>query len=146
MNVRVSDYIVGGYVCTISSDCTVQEAAIAMLEGDCSALIVTEDGKSAIGIVTERDLTRKVVAEGVSKEEKIGDICTRTLEVAPSDLSIKEVLSLMHKNKLRHLPIIHEGRIEGLVSMRDLYEALEKDLKNEMEEIQSFVFADRYAS
>lgn len=141
----IKKFIATDGVCCISEDSPVQFAAQAMIEGNCSSLIIIDKNNQVIGIVTERDFTRKVVAEG-DFDKTIGEICTRKLETISRDASSHDALSLMHKHKIRHLPVIEDNEIIGVVSMRDLYESLENRLKTELDEVRAFVFGDKYGA
>ncbi len=145
MKETIQKLIASRHVCCVHEKKSMQQAAKSMILGDCSSLIVTDDNNQVIGIVTERDFTRKVVAEG-QLTGKIGDICTQKLETVTTHTSISEALKLMHKHKVRHLPVIEEGKVIGIVSIRDLFAAIENRLQSEILEIRNFAFADSYTN
>ena len=96
------------------------DAIQLMAEKNVGALPVLEDGK-LVGIISERDYTRKVILKGKSsKETPIKDIMTQELlTVHPGD-SISECMHLMTDKRIRHLPVIEEDKLVGLVSIGDL--------------------------
>ncbi len=141
----IKNFIATKGVCCVSEDSPIQFAAQSMVEGNCSSLIIIDKNNQVKGIVTERDFTRKIVAKGAF-DGKIGDICTRKLETISRDTSSHQALSLMHKHKIRHLPVIEDNRVIGVVSMRDLYEGLENRLNAELDEVRAFVFGDKYGA
>jgi CBS domain-containing protein len=96
------------------------DAIQLMAEKNVGALPVVEDGK-LVGIISERDYTRKVILKGKSsKETPIKDVMTQELlTVHPGD-SINECMHLMTDKRVRHLPVIEEDKMVGLVSIGDL--------------------------
>ncbi len=145
MKDTIEGLIAKPHICCINENNNLQEAAKCLVLGDCSSLIVTDDDNKVMGIVTERDFTRKVVAEGYF-EGKIGDICTKQLTTITAATSINDALALMHQHKVRHLPVIESGEIIGIVSMRDLFATIENRLQSEIIEISNFVFGDNYGA
>lgn len=100
-------------------------AAVAMRDIGIGDVIVEDDGE-VCGIVTDRDITVRVVAEAVDPNKvALSDICSRELTaVAPTD-TVDDAISLMSEKALRRLPVLHEGLAVGIVSLGDL--ALEQE-------------------
>ncbi|MBT4935031.1 MAG: CBS domain-containing protein [Rhodospirillaceae bacterium] len=123
------------------------DAAIEMKKSNIAAiLIVDEDGKLE-GIVTERDLTRRVVATDQSpKKTLLGDIMTANPDTLDPADSAGDALEMMRKRSFRHLPVSKDGKIMGMVSVRDLYSAVKADLEDNIRETEAFVFGDRYGA
>ncbi len=96
-------------------------AAALMVEADISAVLINDDAGRLIGIVTERDLARRIVAAGRDPETTtLAEIMTPEPECVPPDDTPDHALVLMQARRYRHLPITVEGRAVGVVSMRDL--------------------------
>jgi CBS domain-containing protein len=110
----------GGQVWTIAPDATVFEAIQMMSEKNIGALLVTEREK-LIGVISERDYTRKVALKGkTSKELKVREILSdHVLSVTPRH-TIEECMRLMTENRVRHLPVLDAEKITGVVSIGDL--------------------------
>ena len=110
---------------TIQADATVMQAAKAMEKHDSSCVFVKSKGK-IVGIVTERDITRRVVAKGASpKKTKTKSVMTSRIVVTSPDASIEEALNVMTTNKVRRLPVVDEkGDMVGLVGAADVAKAL----------------------
>jgi len=110
---------------TIPVDATVMQAAKAMEKRDSSCVFVKSKGK-IVGIITERDITWRVVGKGESpKTTKVKSVMTPRIVVAPPDTSIEDALKLMTTNKLRRLPVVDEkGEMVGLVGTVDIARAL----------------------
>ena len=110
----------GGAVWSVAPDTIVFEAIQMMSEKNVGALLVTERDK-LIGIISERDYTRKVALKGKSsKELKVREILSDTvLRVTPQQ-TIEECMRLMTENRVRHLPVLDGEKIIGVVSIGDL--------------------------
>ncbi len=123
------------------------EAAQLMQKMNIAALIVTDDEGELVGIVTERDLTRRVIADDKDPHETTLDqIMTGDPEtLSPSD-SAGDALELMRTRSFRHLPVVDDGRVVGMVSVRDLYSAVKADLEDAVRETEAYVFGDRYGA
>jgi CBS domain-containing protein len=110
---------------TLEATCTALDAAKAMRDAGVGDVIVTKDG-TMCGIVTDRDITVRAVAEGKGATEvKLGDICSADLTcLSPGD-SVADAVSLMREKAVRRLPVVDGGRAVGVVSIGDL--AIERD-------------------
>jgi len=105
---------------SISPDATVFEAIQLMAEKNVGALLVTSDGK-LVGLVSERDYTRKVALKGKSsRETKVSEIISSPIISATPDHSLEECMRLMTHNRVRHLPVLVGDRLVGIVSIGDL--------------------------
>jgi len=110
----------GAAVWCIAPEMTVFEAIQMMAEKNIGALLVTEQEK-LVGILTERDYTRKVALKGKSsKQTAVREIVSgEVIQVTPAH-SVEECMRLMTANRVRHLPVLQAGRILGVVSIGDL--------------------------
>lgn len=107
-------------VITISNDKTVQDAAIKMAEHEIGSLVVVSDGKP-IGIVTERDLVRKVCTKDtVSSKILVSDIMSSPVISAEPDMPIETAVQRMFNNKIRRLVVIENENVVGIVTVSDL--------------------------
>jgi len=110
---------------TLPSTATVVEAAQAMRDGDFGDVLVEHDG-SICGIVTDRDIVVRAVAEERDTgQSRVGDICSHELTALSPDDSVDDAVRLMSDQALRRLPILEGGRAVGIVSLGDL--AIERE-------------------
>lgn len=111
----------GDDVLQIEASATVFDAIKLMVDSNVGSLLVTENGK-LIGIVTERDYLRRVTLEGrTERDTSIGEIMTSPLVYVTPDTSIDECMAVMTERRIRHLPVLTEGReVAGIVSIGDL--------------------------
>ena len=110
----------GGTVWTISPEATVLDAIHMMADKNIGALLVTK-GDKLIGIISERDYTRKVILKGrASKDTPVRDILSGHIIHVSPEHSVDECLRLMTEHRVRHLPVMEGQKIVGVVSIGDL--------------------------
>ena len=110
----------GGDVFEIDGQASVFEAVQLMVEMNAGSLLVTEGGEIA-GIVTERDYLRRVTLEGrAERETAVREIMSSPLIVASPETTVDECMALMTDRRIRHVPVVDEGKVVGLVSIGDL--------------------------
>jgi CBS domain-containing protein len=134
-------------LCTLSESHTVHQAAQKMAASDVAAIIVLDAENHLAGILTERDLTRRVLAEGLNGDKTIlSEVMTKNPDtLAPNDIAM-DALELMQARKYRHLPVVDGDNVVGMVSIRDLYAAVKRTLELDIQETEAFVFGDRYSA
>ena len=112
-------------VATINANKTVTEAAVLMSEKDIGDLIVMDDN-APVGIVTERDFVRRVLAGGKSANSKVSEVMTSPLKVIHPDASIKEAARRMVSRRIRRLPVIKNNKLVGIITAADFARHLSK--------------------
>ena len=114
----------GAEVHSIVPDATVFDAVKMMSEAKVGALPVMEEGK-LVGIFTERDYARKIILEGkASKDTPVRDVMTANVCCVSPDQTIRDCMILMNKNRFRHLPVVEDGTVVGIVSIGDMVRAI----------------------
>lgn len=120
-------------------DMTLQEVARLMRDGDMGAMPVVENGK-LIGIVTDRDIVVRAIAEGKSADALIGDVMTTEIFSAREDDFAFEAIRLMGDKQIRRIPVItDEGELAGIIAMADVALEMEdeREIAETLEEISS---------
>ena len=126
---------------------TVLDCAKTMKDLHVAAMIVVDGAGKLIGIVTERDMVQRVLAKGLDpKTTTMADIMTRNPDTLKPDDSAADALELMRSRNFRHLPVAEDGRCVAMVSIRDLYAAVQEALEAEIHETEAFVFGERYGA
>ncbi len=126
----------GHEVWVIEPDALVYDALKLMADKKVGALVVME-GTRVIGIISERDYARKVILMGgSSKSMRIKEIMTTRVVYARSEQTIEECMALMTGKHIRHLPVINEGRLVGVVSIGDLVKSIIDEQKFVIEQLE----------
>ena len=136
----VPDIISKQTLTTLASDVTVRHAARIMAERHIGAILITENGRLA-GIFTERDVLNRVVALGRDPETlRIGEVMTRNPDTVPPDATALDTMVRMQTKGYRHLPVVEDGELIGIVSVRDLFDAVKRELEEDIQEREAFIF------
>jgi signal-transduction protein with cAMP-binding, CBS, and nucleotidyltransferase domain len=138
---RVADILAskGAGVHTVEKTSTVFDAVKKMVDKNVGALVVT-DGDAIAGIITERDYLRRIVLEGrTSKTTRVLEIMTERLIVVDPSRPVEECMAMMTSERIRHLPVIHEGRLAGIVSIGDVVKHLSKARAAEIRYLTDYI-------
>ena len=129
----------GGTCHNVTPDTTVLDALKLMAERNISAVLVNE-GARLVGIFTERDYARKVVLRGLaSKDTRVGDLMTQNiLTVSPSH-TIDDCMAIMTKNHIRHLPVVAQGKLAGIVSIGDAVKSVMEQQQATIDQLSSYI-------
>jgi CBS domain-containing protein len=123
----------------LDEDASVFEAAQAMSAKKVGAVIVTGDGGRLAGIFTERDLMSRVVVERRNPETVLlREVMTRDVFSVDLDAEVKDVRAELQARHIRHLPIVLDGRIVGILSLRDLLRADIESMSIEVQALESY--------
>jgi len=138
---KVSDILrsKGNNVYSVTENITVYEALKVMGEKNVGALLVMEN-EQLKGIISERDYARKVILKGrASNETQVKEIMTEdVITVLPED-DIEKCMGLMSGRKIRHLPVMKDGKISGIISITDVVTAIIEIQKNTIAHLQNYI-------
>lgn len=124
---------------SIPPDATVYDALRLLAERDIGALLVIR-GEQLVGILSERDYARKVILKGKSSmKTTVNEIMTERVIVIEPQHTIEEAMALMTEKHLRHLPVIEEDKVIGLVSIGDLVKAKITDQRFMIEQLERYI-------
>jgi CBS domain-containing protein len=127
---------------SVSPETSVFDAITLMADRNIGALLVTQDAK-VVGICTERDYARKIALEGLSsRETPVGDIMTNRVMYVRPNQSVEECMALMTDNRLRHLPVMENGNVVGLISIGDLVNAVVTEQKFTINQLVHYISGD----
>lgn len=119
MSLKVQDIMIKEVI-TVDEKSTVKQAADVMNRFEIGCLIVTKEGK-AVGILTERDLLKRVVSEAKRPTStKVLRVMSRPIIVVEPDMDLEEAAKLMFKLKIKKLPVVESGKLMGLITLSDL--------------------------
>lgn len=129
----------GSHVWTIAPDASVMDALRLMAEKEVGALAVTEDGK-LVGIISERDYARKVVLKGrASRDTRVQEIMATRVICTQIDQTVDECMALMTEKRIRHLPVMSDGQMVGMVSVGDLVKSIIADQQFVIDQLVRYI-------
>ena len=129
----------GTELISIVRDASVFDAIKLMADRGVGSLLVMDERK-LIGIVTERDYARKVIIKGRSSEStEVGEIMSTDLVTATSQQTVDECMNVMTDRRIRHLPVVDEGEVIGLISIGDLVQAIISDQQEAISQLEQYI-------
>ena len=129
----------GSGVVRISPDAGVRELLALLAEHNVGAVVVSADGQSLDGIVSERDVVRRLHADGTVVDNTVGAIMTAAVETCRPDASLDEAMTTMTERRFRHLPVVGDDGLVGVVSIGDVVKAKIGQLEFERDQLDSYV-------
>lgn len=127
-------------VCTVVPEATVFDALHLLAKHEVGALAVIDPQGKLMGIVSERDYTRKVALQGKnSRDAKVDDIMTREVLVVNPKTRARECMALMSSRKIRHLPVVDGETLLGMLSIRDLLDAIIDEQTHTIQQLESYI-------
>ena len=129
----------GHDVWSIAPDTTVLNALQLMADRKIGALLVLDDDK-LVGIFSERDYARKVVLKGKSSNDTpVGDVMSSKLVCVVPDQTTELCMSLMTEKRVRHLPVVDDDRVVGIISIGDVVKAVIADREDVIEQLEQYI-------
>jgi CBS domain-containing protein len=125
---------------TISKDQNVRQALILMSENNIGAIIIVDNNDFPIGIFSERDYARKIVLKGKSsKDTLLDEVMTKELITVTKNYKIDQCMKIMNEKGIRHLPVLENKKIVGIISIRDVLKIMMKDQEELIDHLQKFI-------
>ena len=143
---RVNDLLrsKGHTVATISPDATVAEAVDALRQHGVGALVVSADGTSIDGIVSERDVVRHLATDGANVvTQPVRSIMTSDVSTCTRDASLDELMTQMTERRIRHLPVVADGCLDGIISIGDVVKGRLGELETEARQLSDYISTGR---
>ena len=126
-------------VVTISPDATVRELVALLAEHNIGALIVSTDGSSVDGIVSERDVVRRLNDEDSVLDGAVSGIMTTVVETAEPDSLLEDLMKTMTDRRIRHVPVISQGALTGIISIGDVVKHRIGQLEFERDQLDNYL-------
>ena len=128
LRTNVRDMIKTGNLVTVAADGTIRDAAAKMAEADVSCIVVVPAaGESELGIITDRDLRRRVIASGISTAEPVTHVMTSPVRTIGAETLLFEAMLVMSELGIHHLPVVDGTEIIGVLSSSDIMHQLQSD-------------------
>ena len=125
---------------------SVLNALELMAEVNIGAVLVTE-GEKIVGIFSERDYARKVELRGKeSKNTPIKDVMTKQMITVTTDTTVNQCMALMKQHSIRHLPVVENDKLIGLVSMRDVVVVIIKESESTIKGLENYILGSGFAT
>ena len=143
---RVSDLLrtKGDAVATIAPDATVREAVDSLRQHGIGALVVSADGRSIDGIVSERDVVRHLASHGTDVLAlSVAEIMSAEVHTCGRQESLGQLMMLMTEQRTRHLPVTADGALAGLVSIGDVVKGRLQELEDEARHLSDYISTGR---
>ncbi|MFN0082565.1 MAG: CBS domain-containing protein [Ferruginibacter sp.] len=129
----------GSFVYSLAGDSSVFDALKMMAEKNIGALMIIEKDK-LLGIFSERDYARKIVLQGkASHDTQVSEIMTKTVITVESENNLEQCMELMTKNKIRHLPVVDNDKVAGIISIGDVVMAIIETQKETITHLQNYI-------
>lgn len=129
----------GSQVWSVRSSDSVYDALSEMANRDVGALPVVDDG-ALVGILSERDYARKVILKGrASRETKVSEVMTSDVLTVTRDKTMQDCMELMTERRIRHLPVVVNGELIGIVSVGDVVKATMAEQAFLIEQLQGYI-------
>ncbi|MFD2570221.1 CBS domain-containing protein [Spirosoma soli] len=129
---------------TVSSDETVLDALKLMADKNIGAVLVVDDGQLT-GIFSERDYARKIVLKGRhSDDTPVADVMTANVITIKPEQSLEECMIIMSDRHIRHLPVMDEGELIGIISINDVVTSIIRDQKTRIDSLESYISGSPY--
>ena len=125
---------------TISKDQSVRQALVLMSEKNIGAIIIVDNNDFPIGIFSERDYARKIVLKGKSsKDTLLDEVMTKELITVTRDYKVDQCMEIMNEKRIRHLPVLENKKIVGIISIGDVLKIMIKEQKELIDHLQKFI-------
>jgi CBS domain-containing protein len=133
----------GREVFSISPDSTLYEALKELADKNAGALLVLESEKM-VGIISERDYARKVVLQGKSsRNTTVREVMTPDVIAVGINETIENCMDLMTRNKIRHLPVVKDGAVAGIISIGDIVKAIISEQQATIQDLEQYIVGGR---
>lgn len=136
----------GSIIWSVQSDETLYEVLEVLVSQNIGAALVTHENGDIAGIVSERDMMRECY---LNKEDylmtPISMVMTRKVIVITPDESLDDVMALMTRSRVRHLPVMEDGCLKGMISIGDVVRAQLKDYKEETRHLKQYLYGEEQA-
>ena len=129
----------GPAVVTVRPDASVTDLLGLLAEHNVGALVVSSDGSAVEGIVSERDVVRRLHADPDALSATVEAIMTREVHTCPPDASLDELMAEMTRRRFRHVPVVEDGVMVGIVSIGDVVKHKIDALEFECDQLDSYV-------
>lgn len=129
-----------GGVVTVAPELPVRELVARLREHAVGALVVSSDGASLLGIVSERDVVRRLASDGAALLDlPVSQIMTSDVRTCQPEQAVDSLMVLMTEQRIRHIPVVSGGRLTGIVSIGDVVKQQIDELQSERDQLSAYI-------
>ncbi|HET6153146.1 MAG TPA: CBS domain-containing protein [Marmoricola sp.] len=139
---RISEVVAGKAsqdITTIKPEASVKELVALLAANNVGAAVVSNDGSGVVGIVSERDVVRRLNGDDDALSATVAEIMTSNVRTCEPSSSLDEIRSVMTEGRFRHLPVVEDGRLVGVVSIGDIVKNHIDQVEFERDQLDSYV-------
>lgn len=129
----------GNKVYTTSENSTIGEIANTLAKENIGAIVIVKNNDKVLGILSERDIVRGFIQKSSVRNKKAKELMTKNVITCTKEQNVEELLDLMVKKHFRHIPVIENGSLIGLLSIGDLVKDRTKRLKKQIDQLKTYV-------
>ena len=131
----------GSHTWTIAPNATVFDALTSMAEKDIGALLIVENDE-VVGIFSERDYARKIILHGKSsRDTEVQEIMTSEVLCISPDQSVTKCMALMTDKRIRHIPVLDDGQLDGVISIGDVVKAIISEQQIIINHLEDYIYS-----
>ena len=127
-------------VVTIDPEATVRELVALLAEHNVGALVVSKDGERVAGIVSERDVVRRLHQDATVLDHAVSSIMTADVRTCAGDDGLTELMQTMTEHRIRHVPVFEHGKMTGIVSIGDVVKSLLQDSAHQIQFLKDYLY------
>jgi CBS domain-containing protein len=139
---RIADVVrrKGADVVTVRPDATVNELLALLSEHRIGAVVVSDDGEAVGGIVSERDIVRRLPSDGAALlDAPVSSIMTSEVRTCSPEENMEDLAAMMTEQRIRHVPVVTDGRLEAIVSIGDVVKSRIDALQSERDQLRDYI-------
>jgi CBS domain-containing protein len=146
MSVKVSQVLAtkGRDVATVASSASVHDAARILAAKKIGALVVTDDGETVAGIISERDVVRMLASDNPNLDALVSSVMTSRVTTCTESDTVDSLMGTMTKGRFRHMPVVTDGKIAGMMSIGDVVKSRTEELVLEANALKDYVTGSNY--
>jgi CBS domain-containing protein len=129
----------GGEVVTIGPDASVRELLGLLAQHNIGAVVVSTDGEGVDGIVSERDIVRRLAESEAVLDEAVRTIMTSDVQTCEPDVPVDDLRQLMTDRRIRHVPVVRDGKLIGIISIGDVVKSSIGQLQFERDQLDTYL-------
>lgn len=134
----------GREVATIAPDATVRDAVTELADRNVGALVVSRDGETVDGILSERDVVRRLATDGpATMDLSVSELMATSVATCDGHADTAHIMNTMTEGRFRHMPVLHDGKLAGIVSIGDVVKVRIDELATETEQLVGYIRTGR---